>query len=58
MNEYELQENYCSRCERPDCMRCVAFGEHMAEEIGLDEADPSALEDCYYTNDDEGYGLP
>lgn len=52
MTEYELQETYCSRCECPECMRCAAFGAHMAEELGWNESDPSALEDCYYTNDE------
>lgn len=45
MTEYELQEQYCSRCDNPNCTNCCAFGEYMAHEIGWDEHDPTAIED-------------
>ncbi|MBQ9821794.1 MAG: hypothetical protein IJM58_06695 [Muribaculaceae bacterium] len=57
MTEYELQEQYCSRCERPDCISCQAFASHLADEWGWNETDPAAEEDCISDTDRERYDL-
>ena len=50
MTEFELQEQYCSRCESPNCMRCRAFAAHYESENGDDDVDPAACD--YYEDDD------
>lgn len=39
MTEFELERNYCERCEDAQCYRCEAFAEHLRTDMSAGEFD-------------------